>query len=39
MGLSWKTVPLEPIKDRMIFFSDLHKDNMTKCILLQKEIV
>ena len=29
MGLSWTTVPLEPNKDRMIFFSDLRKDNIT----------
>ena len=29
MGLSRKAVPLEPIKDRMIFLSVLHKDNIT----------
>ena len=39
MGLSWKTVPLEPIKDRIIFLSVTHKDNITLCISLQKGIV
>ena len=29
MWLSWKIVPLEPVKDRMIFLSVLHKDNIT----------
>ena len=29
MGLSRKIVPLEPVKDRMIFLSVLHKDNIT----------
>ena len=39
MGLSWKTVPLEPINDRMIFLSVTHKDNITWYISLQKGIV
>ena len=29
MGLTWKSVPLESIKDRMIVLSDLHRDNIT----------
>ena len=28
MGLSWKTVSLEAIKDRMIFFSNINKYNI-----------
>ena len=38
MGLSWKTVPLELIKDRMIFLSVLRKDNITYIYLYKKEL-
>ena len=38
MGLSWKTVPLEAIEDRMIFLSDLHRDKYNLVYLYKKEL-